>query len=249
MHGYGEHGGRYAHVGAALARSGREVTALDARGHGRSGGAEAHVERYDEYVLDLERALDELLGGDVASAPIDLLGHSNGGLIALRYALRRPRRVRSFVITSPFCGFKIKVPAWKAAAGNVLSRLKPTFGLPSEIPPHHLTHRQDVAELYGKDPLNRSIATSRWFTETKWAQRDLLERAATITHPVLMLVAGDDQVADPRAAEAVYEALERAEPREFEVYEELYHEILNEEPWEPVMRRVLRWLDERDEGS
>lgn len=245
MHGYGEHSSRYAHVAVALVRAGYDVMAFDARGHGHSGGKEAHVSVYDEYVLDLEQALDvmEETWGD-ERGPLDVVGHSNGGLIALRHALRRPDRVRAFVVTSPFCGFKVKVPAWKSSAGKVMSRVWPSFGLPSELPPSDLTHREDVIKQYANDPLNRSIATSRWFTETKSAQRDLLERAGKITHPLLMLVGGADRIADPSAAQNVYHALGSSE-RELEVYETLYHEILNEVEWEDVMRRMLAWIEAR----
>ncbi len=242
MHGYGEHSSRYSHVAVALVRAGYDVMAFDARGHGQSGGKDAFVAVYDEYVLDLEQAIDHMEERwDESHGPIDVVGHSNGGLIALRYALRRPDRVRAFVVTSPFLGFKVKVPAWKATAGNILSSLWPSFGLPSELPPSDLTHREDVVKQYAHDPLNRTIATSRWFTETKSAQRDLLERADRITHPVLMLVGGSDKIADPRAAQEVYHAL-GSSSRELEVYETLYHEILNEVEWEDVMRRLLGWL-------
>ncbi len=238
MHGYGEHSSRYSHVAVALVRAGFEVAALDARGHGKSGGKEAHVSAYDEYVLDLEKVLDEWSGAE----PLIVVGHSNGGLISLRYALRRPERVAAFAVTSPFLGFKVHVPLWKETAGNVLSKLWPSFGLPSEIPPEKLTHRKDVSDLYKIDPLNRKIATSRWFTEAKSAQEDLLERAGSITHPVLMLVGGADEVADPDASVKVFEEV-GSQDKELEVYDALYHEILNEVEWEDVMRRLLGWLD------
>ena len=248
MHGYGEHSSRYSHVAVALVRAGYDVAAIDARGHGKSGGKEAHVAMYDEYVLDLERFIDDVeeQWGE-EHGPIHVVGHSNGGLIALRYALRNPERVRSFAVTSPFCGFKVHVPGWKATAGRFLSKVVPAFGLPSEIPATALTHRPEVVSLYDRDPLNRKIATARWFTEVKAAQADLLERAGRITHPLLMLVGGSDQIADPEAAKRVYEK-SGSKDRRIEVYDTLYHEILNEVEWEDVMRELLVWLREHGEA-
>ena len=117
MHGYGEHSGRYEHVAVGLARAGYDVMAIDARGHGRSEGPRGHVARYDDYVADLDAARAQLVGrwGE-SHGPLFVLGHSNGGLITLRYALRAPKDVRAFVVTSPLCGIAVKVPAWKATA-------------------------------------------------------------------------------------------------------------------------------------
>ena len=41
VHGLGEHGGRYEHVGARLAAAGLDVHAVDLRGFGRSAGRRA----------------------------------------------------------------------------------------------------------------------------------------------------------------------------------------------------------------
>lgn len=243
MHGYGEHSSRYAHVASAFVRAGWDVMAMDARGHGRSEGRDAHVSLYDEYVLDLERLCDQLEGRwGPERGPLFVYGHSNGGLIALRYALRRPRRVAGFVVTSPMCALNVEVPGWKRGAGEVMSRVWPSFALPTELDPATLTHVRSVVEQYAQDPLVKRIATARWFTEAALAQQDLRERAGRIEHPFLMLIAGSDELVDPLAAEDIYHRMRRA-PREIEIYDELYHELLNEHEWASIFRRMLAWLE------
>jgi len=81
-----------------LARSGRTI-ALDQRGHGgstNSGRAEDYT--LDGLVADLAAAFDAL-----GIARADLLGHSLGGMVALRFTLDHPDRVASLVLmdTSP----------------------------------------------------------------------------------------------------------------------------------------------------
>jgi len=70
----------------ALARS-HEVLLYDLRGHGRSEQASTG---YDVATMmgDLAAVLD-----DFGSAPVALVGHSYGGLIALRFALEHTERV------------------------------------------------------------------------------------------------------------------------------------------------------------
>jgi alpha-beta hydrolase superfamily lysophospholipase len=51
-HGLGEHGGRYPEVAARLVASDYAVYALDHRGHGRSGGQRANIDRFTYLVSD-----------------------------------------------------------------------------------------------------------------------------------------------------------------------------------------------------
>ena len=89
-HGAGEHSGRYAHVAARLIAEGFAVYAIDHRGHGRSEGPRALIDRIDNAVADLD-SLTVLAASKHPAAPLFLLGHSMGGAISLRYAMRWPR--------------------------------------------------------------------------------------------------------------------------------------------------------------
>ena len=73
----------------------RHVLALDWRGFGDSDTPEADTYFFAEYLGDLEQVLDGLFGAE--RAPIDLLGHSMGGNVAMLYAGVRPERVRRLV--------------------------------------------------------------------------------------------------------------------------------------------------------
>jgi alpha-beta hydrolase superfamily lysophospholipase len=59
-HGLGEHGGRYAHVAEALNKIGCGVYAIDHRGHGKSDGARAFVDRFSNVVADMDQLVEML---------------------------------------------------------------------------------------------------------------------------------------------------------------------------------------------
>jgi alpha-beta hydrolase superfamily lysophospholipase len=249
QHGYGEHSARYEHVGVALVRAGYDVMALDARGHGRSAGVPAHAARYDEYVDDLERAkahLEARWGAE--RGPLYLLGHSNGGLITLRAMLRGWSGVAGYAVTSPMCGLAVKVPLWKATAGDVMSKVWPTLALPTDLPPEVLSHDAHVVSVYAKDPLVRTVATARWFTEAKDAQADLRLRASSIKQPLIMCIAGSDKLVDPAAAEEVFERIGSADKTKAP-YPALYHEILNEAEWPQILRKIVMWFEAHRGGA
>jgi pimeloyl-ACP methyl ester carboxylesterase len=93
MHGYT--GGQLDWVDVVdhFARSRRVIT-FDHRGHGEStntGIAETYT--FDQLLGDFERLTDAF-----ALDRFDLLGHSMGGIISMRYVLAHPERVRSLVL-------------------------------------------------------------------------------------------------------------------------------------------------------
>lgn len=243
MHGYGEHSTRYNHVASALVRAGFDVMAIDARGHGKSAGIRGHVLAYDDYVRDMDMLVKKL--AEESERPIFCLGHSNGGLITLRHALQNKNpRIKGYMVTSPFCGFKVHVPLPKAVLGKAMSRVWPSLAIPTELDAAVLSHRQEVVDTYRKDPLVLSKATARWFTETKAAQADLRARARQIEKPVIFLVAGADALADPHDAEAIYHEC-GTHDRHFEAFPELFHEILNEDSWPEHVQTLVDWMEER----
>ena len=73
---------------------GRRVLAPDLRGHGESGRSD------DPADYTLARLSEDLLGflDTLAIERCDLLGHSMGGMLALRAALARPERVASLLL-------------------------------------------------------------------------------------------------------------------------------------------------------
>ncbi|MFH9646389.1 alpha/beta fold hydrolase [Streptomyces albidoflavus] len=77
--------------------AGRRLTGLDLRGTGASGvPADPGSYRCDRLVADVE-ALRRHLGAD----RVDLLGHSAGANLAVRYAERHPDRVDRLVLVTP----------------------------------------------------------------------------------------------------------------------------------------------------
>ena len=99
-HGAAEHSGRYAWTAGQLTARGHAVYAIDHRGHGRSAGQRAYVDRVDNAVADLH-ALSDLARERHAGAAVFLLGHSMGGLISLSYALSHQDELTGMVLSAP----------------------------------------------------------------------------------------------------------------------------------------------------
>src|SRR5712672_626229 len=93
-HGYAEHCGRYHEVAHVIVNAGWAAFSYDVRGHGKSPGERGYIDRFAIYLDDLAAMQDAARALATADAPLVLLGHSHGGLIALRaLADERPPRV------------------------------------------------------------------------------------------------------------------------------------------------------------
>ncbi len=92
LHGWMDVGASFQFVVDAMAQD-RFVIAPDWRGFGLSENPGADCYWFPDYLGDLDALLDARLPGQ----PIDLVGHSMGGNIAMIYAGVRPARVRRLV--------------------------------------------------------------------------------------------------------------------------------------------------------
>lgn len=97
-HGIFEHGGRHRFLAESLTAHGYAVHCWDLRGHGRSEGRRASIDRFEQYLHDLARLLNEI---DQRFSPksLFLFGHSMGGQIVLLDAIARgaARTMQGFV--------------------------------------------------------------------------------------------------------------------------------------------------------
>jgi acylglycerol lipase len=239
-HGYAEHGGRYGNLVDRLVPRGIAVYALDQRGHGRSEGPRGHVGRFAEFVADLH-SFRVRIEEEERGKPLFLLGHSMGGLVAVRYLLSHSSGIAGAILSSPAFGIVNEPPRLQQWLGRILSWVAPRTSFEGNVDPQFLSRDQSVGRAYAADPLVHRRATARFFTEFKWAMRNARERAAEIRVPILILQAGDDRLVQPAATEA-FAAEVGSDHKELHVYPELYHEIFNETANEAVFADLDRWL-------
>lgn len=96
LHGWMDVGASFQFVVDALAElegDRRFIVALDWRGFGLTETPGADTYWFADYLADLDAVLDAV----APAGPVDLLGHSMGGNVAMSYAGVRPERVRRLV--------------------------------------------------------------------------------------------------------------------------------------------------------
>lgn len=218
---------------------GYAIWALDQRGHGRSPGPRGHIARFAQFLADVaalrKRAAAEL------PVPQVLVGHSLGGLVALRYLETAPQGLAAAVVTSPWVATAMRAPAWKLLAARVLADLAPGFGMSTGLDVTHLSTDPAVGQAAQDDPLYHSRMTPAAWREILGAQAAVVTERDRIATPLLVLLAGDDRIVSRRASEDLVRGL--ATPADLVVYEGMFHEILNERERGRVFADLGVWLD------
>jgi acylglycerol lipase len=241
LHGY-EHSGRYEWVGEQLAGAGLAVFAPDHRGFGASArpGALADMDSLEKAIADIARLI-AVARREVPDAPLFLLGHSIGGMLALLFAIRRPEGLKG-LITS---GAAVEIPEYVSPLllrlSGLLSRLLPL--LPAQPFDYTQVSRDpEVIRRIEEDPLYyKGKMRLRSGYQMLLGIREVLRRLGSLKLPILILHGGDDRTISARASQAVYSGV-ASEDKTLKIYPGLWHEILNEPEREQVLELVVDWL-------
>ncbi len=193
-------------------REPRQIIAPDWRGFGGSRGAPAESYWFPDYLADLDALLDHFAG----EQPVDLVGHSMGGNVAMLYAGVRPARIRRLV---NFEGFGMPATEPSQAPGRYAQWLDELKALRrGDMDLKAYDSEDGVARRLMKTNPRLGEDKARWLA-LQWARKDadgrwhilgdaahkvtsaMLYRAdeaqavfAAITAPVLSVVASDDSL-------------------------------------------------------
>lgn len=239
VHGLGEHSGRYRHVVGAFTGHGYHVLTGDLPGFGQSEGRRGHVDSFGDY-LGVADAWVRRGGSEAQGAPVYLMGHSLGGLIALRYAQESGDEgtLAGLILSSPGLKVKAAVPPWKMRIARVLDGLVPRMAMSNEVNAEDLSHDPEVVRAYLSDPLNYGKVTVRWYREFSAAMVEAAARELP-SLPTLLLLAGEDRLVDVEFAAARFAGRRNVQVRTFPG---MYHETLNEPAKAEVLGAILAWL-------
>ena len=243
-HGYGEHGDRYANVVERLVPAGYAVHAIDHRGHGRSGGRRALIDRMDRVIEDLHGFIEQIRARH-GGGKVKLLGHSMGGSIALGYALRYPQDLSGLILSGPAVGGF--VPLGQRLVLRLLSALAPNLGTLA-LPASAVSRDPAVVSAYERDPLvYHGKVPARTAGEMVAAAASYPARAGEMKLPVLIQHGAQDKLIPLEPNRAVYDALGSTD-KTVKIYEGLYHEIYNEPEHGAVIDDLVAWLEAHPAG-
>ena len=243
VHGLGEHSGRYKNIIDTFKGKNISIYSYDHRGHGRSGGKRGHISSFKNYIDDLKIFIDHVSLTN-EKKPVILLGHSLGGLIALKYALDYPGDLSSLILSSPFLMTDPPSGIADRMLLTVANKVFPSLPLSNRIDVNGLSHDKKVIQDYINDPLVHNRITVRFAAEAFKTAAECCSRAAELKMPLLVFHGTSDPITDPEGSRLVYDRA-ASKDKSIELFEGLYHETMNELNNKPVLQTVLSWVQAR----
>jgi len=240
VHGIAEHSGRYAFLAERANARGLGVVSVDLRGHGHSPGERSWVERFDDYLLDVDALLakaQELAAG----RPVFLMGHSMGGAIALRWLSQRRQSVAGLILSSAALKIGGDVPRLLVALAPLLSRWLPHLR-GTRIDPAVISRDAAAVAAYVGDPLV-SLQAPPARTGAELLRTMAVNRTAAtgLTVPVYLFHGDADRLTDPAGSREICD-LWGGPDRTLRLWPGSRHETLNDLDREAVAAELLTWV-------
>ncbi len=242
VHGVGEHGGRYDEFAEYISGNGISVFTFDMRGYGRSSGKRGHINKFGEYVFDLKngiRFVDTQIDG---VGNIFVLGHSLGALVVLGSIAEYKIKCKSIILSGPPFKLNLKVSLLIKKGLILLGSVIPALTVrENSISVNMLTHDEKKKEEFRTDPYRHSHRSLSFIREFFKYSSDYFDLASLIEVPILIIQGGEDGVVDLNKVREFYNKIIYPNKRLI-VYNEMYHEVLNEVNRELVYRDICSWI-------
>ncbi len=243
VHGILEHSDRYQNVVNTLVPEGYAVWAFDHRGHGRSEGKRAYINRFEDFLMDLEE-FERIVKNAHPDLGIHLLGHSMGSLIVAHYvaSLETQEKIKSLVLSGTGAAPGPDITWFIKNVSKLLSVILPRIHLPAGTDPNFISNDPEVVKAYVEDPMIEMKVTPRIAAEVMKASTEIMKIAPNITIPTLMQIGSEDRAFHPKTWEPLFNAIGSSD-KEFKLYEGFKHEVYNELKKEIALEDLKNWIN------
>ncbi len=243
VHGLAEHIGRYNHVGDFFSSSGYAVEGYDLRGHGNSDGKKVYMDSIFEHVSDLKKFVAHIKI-KYPEKKVFILGHSMGGEIACLFSIKYQTEISGLVLSGAVIKISDDISPLLQKLSGFIAAILPSLPT-TKIDSSGISQDKKIVELYNNDPLvYRGGTLARTGSEIINGTKHINKNMKQIISPILILHGTSDRLADPKGSSKLYDGIS-SDDKTIKLYENYYHEILNEPDKEKVMHDILEWITKR----
>lgn len=244
-HGIESHTGWYEDAARTLAERGFEVSSLDRRGFGRSGGPKGHVESAEDFFEDLGALIRFLR--EAGDQPIFAMGVSLGGLLVAAHAMRRPEDLAGVISVVPAIAVRIKPRPLQVLQASFDNMARPERKYPLGIPIEMFSDSEEVRSFIETDELRTRQVSVRFFFSISRVRWWVVRNAPLMRTPLLVLLGEKDAMIDN---DRIRRWTEKAPGRPLEVreYPGVKHSILLEPCREQAVSDIQAFVDQVTRG-
>ncbi|MDX2272139.1 MAG: alpha/beta hydrolase [Cyanobacteriota bacterium] len=236
LHGKGDYGGRFQELATLLQSRRWSSYAPDMRGFGRSPGSRCGVNRFADYLADLEFIQSAL-------TPHFWLGYSTGANWVVEYALRHPQQVQGLILISPAFRIDNNFTPLTRRLLSVADRFLPQTIVARRYNPAKVTALPERQRQLAEDPYVTGLTRARFVAELERSGDFCLTAATRLSLPILLLYTPSDSVVNPAGSQAFAEKLSALSvPLTVKTYPGSRHDLLHDQEAPAVQQAILDWI-------
>ncbi|OGI20112.1 MAG: hypothetical protein A3B68_00765 [Candidatus Melainabacteria bacterium RIFCSPHIGHO2_02_FULL_34_12] len=243
IHGLGGHSTWFDKAAQKFNEQNINFFSLDLPGFGQSKYPRGKVESYKVW-LDVTRdALEKYLKTFNVNAPVFILGHSMGALIAI--LLSKSVRAHGWILAVPaFEGYPDTFPLSKFILPVLCKSLvNPEEEIMVPFGPELLTKNKETQLEVKKDPFRFIKLSAEIYKHVFFLTRCAKTPPIIINGPVLMLIAGKDKVCSNEHMEIYFEKTQ-CENKVKKIYPDSFHDLFLEDEMPEVVSDITDWIKE-----
>lgn len=241
VHGAFEHSGRYDWVVEQLISHDYHVVYGDLPGQGENIPTKrGHIRSFQQYLDTVKTWVNHAKSYEL---PIFLFGHSMGGLISIRFVQTMNIPLDGVILSSPAVGITSGPNKVLRAIASLVNPIYPSLRVKTGIKSSVATRNEEFVAKDEDDPLFLRKVSIRWFLEFQKAAEKANKDVNNYKNiPTLMLQSGVDHLVDKDVGINWFNKI-KVNEKSIHVYDELYHELLNEPEREEVMREIVQFIE------
>lgn len=243
LHGLESHMAWFSGMADFLNKVGINVYAFDRRGSGLNQRQRGHLYSY-HYLFDDIKVFLDLVRKEHPKSKIFLLGLCLGGKIAVNFFLFYPDFVDGLILISPSIENKLKFSFLQKLDIIFSSIFRPKKMFKVPIEDHMFTANKTYQDFIKNDPLRLRYVTGRFYWEIFRMDLHLKKICHKIHVPVLVMLAGIDEIIDTESVNKWYDLVE-SKDKTLKLYKEYYHLLLYEENAGEIMEYIASWIQTR----
>jgi alpha-beta hydrolase superfamily lysophospholipase/ubiquinone/menaquinone biosynthesis C-methylase UbiE len=217
--------------------------AWDARGHGHSPGERGDAPSFEILVRDFDAFIRHIQQSyDILPENLFIVANSVGAVIAATWLHDYAPRVRGVIMAAAAFDINLYVPLAKPAL-RLATCFKPDLFVTSYIRSSMLTHSAEQAKTYDQDSLIAKAISARVLLDLADTSKRIVQDAAAIDTPILMLAAEKDFVVKQAPQRKFFERLSSPLKR-YIFLKNCYHAIFYENDTREAIEESRKFIHE-----
>ncbi len=244
-HGVESNAGWFSPFSSELNKNGFTLYGIDRRGSGlNKEDKRGDISDYNVFLDDIEDALAFVREQNIGKK-VFLMGICWGGLLAINYIAKGRTVPDGLILLSPAIYRKVDLNSCMKAIAKICFVFCPKIRFKIPIRDHMFTSNERYLDFIKKDKMRLRTLTCRFFNEILRMEQELSGINHRIFLPVLVLLAGHDEIVDNEKIREWFKRLESGD-KKIKVFGDLRHIIPFEDNIEPVINFITDWTKTRE---